>query len=241
MKVHLHFKIQQSTDQHGKKKQPHNIFLWREKKIVFASERKVFRLWSHLFFSFRCNLWGKEMSFGIWHSNKDNLLILAQAKNSTEWQNTRHGTKRSHWDDDDDDGGKLGWTYGQLKPVLLRDCESFCKTILFYQIVSSTKVGGRKEFQMSSRKSAAAGQSGLRLFQPSIGMRLFMTQSSSAWGRAGGTSDHFHPSVRRHKGRHKQQKSQFLRKDFLGDRVGASSCTVLFSVPTGASCLLLDC
>lgn len=95
--------------------------------------------------------------------------------------------------------------------------------LFFYQIVRFTKLGGRKEFQTSSRKSAAAGQSTRRLVQPSIGVRLFMTQSSSAWGRAGGTSDHFHPSVRRHEERHKQKNGQFLRKRFC-----AISCTQFY-------------
>lgn len=67
----------------------------------------------------------------------------------------------------------------------------------FYQIVNFPKLGGRKEFQTSSRKSAAAGQATRRLVQPSIGVRLFVAQSLSAWGRAGGTSDHFHPPARR--------------------------------------------
>lgn len=81
---------------------------------------------------------------------------------------------------------------------------------------------------MSSRKSAAAGQSTRRLVQPSIGVRLFMTQRSGARGRAGGTSDHFHPSVRRHRERHKQKSSQFLRKVFLQDTVCAPSCTEFY-------------
>lgn len=209
-----------------------NIFLWKEKKIVFASEEKVFRFQSSGS-SFRCNLWGNKMSFGIWHSNKDNILILAQAKNSTEWQNTRHEMNRSHWDD-----GKIVCIYGELKQVCWGIVKVSAKPYLFS---SFTKVWvflnleGEKEFQMSSRKSAAAGQSTQRLVQPSIGVRLFVTQSSSAWGRAGGTSDHFHPSERRHEERHKQKKGQFPGEDFLTHMVCAIGCTVWFLVPAGAS------
>jgi len=76
---------------------------------------------------------------------------------------------------------------------------------------------------MPPRKSAAAG-----LVQPSVGVRLFVAQSSGARGRAGGTSDHFHPSVGRHEGRHKQSNGQFRRKDFFRDAVCAIRCPQLY-------------
>lgn len=87
---------------------------------------------------------------------------------------------------------------------------------------------GEKSLKCPLENQQLLGQSTGRPVQPSIGVRLFMTQSSSAWGGAGGTSDHFHPSGRRHRERHKQKNGQSLRKDFPKDAVCAPSCTEFY-------------
>lgn len=120
---------------------------------MFASQD--LRSWSRLF---RCNLWGNKTSFGIWHSNKDNILILAQAKNSTEWRNTRHERTAAT--------GMVSAIFNiwKTETVLLRNCGCFCRTLLvgfslsFYQTSVLLSSGGRGEgeFPMSGRKPAAA-------------------------------------------------------------------------------------
>lgn len=67
-----------------------------------------------------------------------------------------------------------------------------------------------------------------------------MTQSSGARGRAGGTSDHFHPSGRRHE--ETQAKEWSIPKDGFLERYSLhyQLYRALFPVPTEASNSLLS-